>query len=72
MATSSNLQPSGSILWNQADRSTSAVLVVRGVLVSILEEEPDTVTELPMGFLLGEYGLINGKVNLSIGVNNME
>ena len=59
----------GSILWKQADRSTSAVLVVTGTLLSILEEEAGTVTELSVGFMLGEYGLINDKVVYVILIN---
>mmetsp|Transcript_3778 Transcript_3778/g.5864 ORF Transcript_3778/g.5864 Transcript_3778/m.5864 type:complete len:872 (+) Transcript_3778:121-2736(+) len=60
-----NTYPAGSTLWHQGESSTSAILIVEGIVISILEDEAGTTEEIGCGHLLGEYGLINNKPRAS-------
>jgi hypothetical protein len=50
------------VVWKQGSTSACAILVMEGRVVSELEDEAGTKTVMGVGYLLGEYGLVNNRV----------
>jgi len=48
------------IIWRQGSVSDSAKLLVKGRLLSLLENEEGTLEQIPTGAMLGELGLVKG------------
>lgn len=55
------------VMWRQGGTSSCAILVMEGRVISELEDEAGTETEMGVGYLLGEYGLVNNRVRVSAG-----
>uniref|UniRef100_A0A7S2GZ62 Cyclic nucleotide-binding domain-containing protein n=1 Tax=Helicotheca tamesis TaxID=374047 RepID=A0A7S2GZ62_9STRA len=53
------------IIWKQGSVSDCAKLLVKGQLMSMLENEEGTLEQIPTGAMLGELGLVNGMDRLS-------
>ena len=51
------------LIWKQGSCSASAILIMKGNVISELEDEAGTKTVLGIGYLLGEYGLVNRRVS---------
>jgi CRP-like cAMP-binding protein len=54
---------SNEVVWKQGSASTCAILVMEGLVMSELEDEAGTKTVMGVGYLLGEYGLVNNRVS---------
>ena len=50
------------VVWRQGRASVCAILVMEGRVESELEDEAGTKTMMGVGYLLGEYGLMNNRV----------
>lgn len=52
-------------IWKQGTQSTSIKIIVRGMLISILENEAGTVETISVGNTIGELGVIEGVPRIS-------
>jgi hypothetical protein len=55
----------GAVLWHQGDASTRAILLCEGKLTSSVQGEESATEVVSVGYLCGEYGLINGQLRQS-------
>jgi SulP family sulfate permease len=55
----------GDIIWEQGDASDSLKIVIRGTLVSLLEDDTGSTESIIAGSVIGELGLVNGTQRLT-------